>query len=345
MRDTETFYLSPEDLYQRLKHIRIGGTVCHYSLKKCEELVVLINEINLLKQQKNAVILAHSYVSPEINYGVSDFTGDSLFLSCKAMRTQARIIVFAAVRFMGETAKILNPSKTVLIPAKSAGCSLADSITETQVRTLRKEFPDHTFVCYVNTSLAVKAECDVCVTSANVYEVVANIPNDKIYFLPDRYMGENLREEMHKRGFDKDIQFFNGRCHVHENFSPEMVFKVRTEYPHAKVLSHPECTPRVCRSSDFVGSTSQMLAYMQESKSEEFLMLTECGLAARLEAEYPGKRVVGSCALCEYMKSNTLEDILRVLKEPRITDEVVINEDLRLRALRCIEKMFEYSGN
>ncbi|MDE2028852.1 MAG: quinolinate synthase NadA, partial [Candidatus Omnitrophica bacterium] len=141
----------------------------------------------------------------------------------------------------------------------------------------------------------------------------------------------------------KDIQFFNGRCHVHENFSPEMVFKVRTEYPEAKVLSHPECSPRVCRSSDFVGSTSQMLAYMQESKSDEFLMLTECGLAARLEAEYPGKRVVGSCALCEYMKSNTLEDILRVLKEPRITDEVVVDEDLRRKALGCIERMFEYS--
>ena len=156
-------------------------------------------------------------------------------------------------------------------------------------------------------------------------------------------MGENLREEMNKRGAGKEIQFFSGCCHVHENFNPEMVFKVRTEYPKARILSHPECSPRVCRSSDFVGSTSQMLAYMRESKAQEFLMLTECGLAARLEAEYPQKRIVGSCALCEYMKSNTLEDILRVLKQPTKRDRVVIEEPVRQKALKCIEAMFTYT--
>ncbi len=330
-------------LYQRLKNIKIGGTVCQYSLKKCEELIVLINEINRLKQEKNAVILAHSYVSPEIIYGVSDFTGDSLFLSRKAMETEAEIIVFAAVRFMGETAKILNPDKEVLLPAISGGCSLADSITVDRVRALRQEFPGYTFVCYVNTSAAVKAECDVCVTSANVYEVVANIPNNRIYFLPDRYMGENLREEMNKRGIRKDIQFFNGCCHVHENFNAEMVFKVRTEYPEAKVLSHPECSSSVCRSSDFVGSTSQMLTYMRESMAEEFLMLTECGLAARIESEYPGKRIVGSCALCEYMKSNTLTDILRVLRNPEQQDRITVEESVRFKALKTVEAMFKYT--
>ncbi len=336
--------ITAEQLYQRLKNIKIGGTVCQYSLKKCEELVVLINEINRLKKEKNAVILAHSYVSPEIIYGVSDFTGDSLFLSRKAVETKASIIVFTAVRFMGETAKILNPGKEVLLPAKSGGCSLADSITVDQIRTLRKEFQGYTFVCYVNTSASVKAECDVCVTSANVYEVIANIPNNRIYFLPDRYMGENLREEMNKRGVRKDIQFFNGCCHVHENFNPEMVFKVRTEYPEAKILSHPECSLSVCRSSDFVGSTSQMLTYMRESTAEEFLMLTECGLASRIESEYPSKKIVGSCALCEYMKSNTLTDILRVLRKPERQDIITVEESIRIKALKTVEAMFKYTS-
>jgi len=335
--------MTAEQLYQRLRSIKMGGTVCQYSLRKCEEFVPLINEINSLKQQKKAVILAHSYVSPEIIYGVSDFTGDSLFLSRKAVETQAEIIVFAAVRFMGETAKILNPDKTVLIPAKSSGCSLADSIRLEQVQALRKAFPEYTFVCYVNTSAAVKAECDVCVTSANIYEVVANIANNRIYFLPDRYMGENLREEMNKRGIKKDVRSFNGCCHVHENFNAEMVFKVRTEYPEAQVLSHPECSFSVCRSSDFVGSTSQMLTYMRESRAEEFLMLTECGLAARIESEYPAKKIIGSCALCEYMKSNTLKDILRVLKKPEEQDKIVIDESVRLKALKTVEAMFKYT--
>lgn len=343
MYPTTAYQVTARELYEKLRHIHVGGTVCQYSLKKCEEFVPLINEINALKQEKNAVILTHSYVSPEIIYGVSDFTGDSLFLSRKAVETRASIIVFAAVRFMGETAKILNPDKEVLLPAVSSGCSLADSITVDQVRALRQEIPAYTFVCYVNTSAAVKAECDVCVTSANIYEVVANIPNNRIYFLPDRYMGENLREEMTKRGIRKDIQFFGGCCHVHENFNTEMVFKVRTEYPKAKVLSHPECSFSVCRSSDFVGSTSQMLTYMRKSRAEEFLMLTECGLAARIESEYPGKRIVGSCALCEYMKSNTLEDILRVLTEPEQKDRIIIDEPIRLKALRSVEAMFRYT--
>jgi quinolinate synthase len=212
------------------------------------------------------------------------------------------------------------------------------------VRSLRREFPDYTFVCYINTSATVKAECDVCVTSANVYEVVANIPNSRIYFLPDRYMGENLREEMNKRAIRKDIQFFNGSCHVHENFNPGMVLKVRTEYPEAKILSHPECSLSVCRASDFVGSTSQMLTYMRESRAEEFLMLTECGLAARIESEYPSKRIVGSCTLCEYMKSNTLTDILRVLREAEERDRITVEESVRLKALKTVEAMFQYTN-
>ena len=196
-------HTTPKELFETLKNIKVGGNVCHYSLKKCEELAPLVNEINDLKEQKNAVILVHSYVSPEILYGVGDFAGDSYYLSKKAMETKADIIVFAAVRFMGETAKILNPQKEVLIPGLLDGCTLADSVNGAQVRGLRKQFPKHTFICYVNTSAQVKAECDVSVTSSNVYDIAQNIPNENIYFLPDKLMGMNLAEEMKRRGLKK----------------------------------------------------------------------------------------------------------------------------------------------
>lgn len=339
----KTQHFTPEKLYNLLKNIKVGTTVCQYSLKKCEELVPMINEINQLKEEKNAVILVHSYVSPEILYGVGDYSGDSYALSKNAMETNAKIIVFAAVRFMGETAKILNPEKEVLIPGLLDGCTLADSINAAQVRKLRQEFPNHTFVCYINTTAEVKAECDVCVTSANVYTIVENIENDKIYFLPDKLMGMNLNDEMKRRGVEKDIKFWNGTCYVHEEYKEEDIFKIRTEYPQAKIVSHPECTPVVCKQSDFVGSTSQILDYMIHEPSKEFLMLTECGLSSRLQVEFPDKKLVGSCTMCKYMKSNTLEDILRVLKNPAARDRIVVPEDILKRAQKSIQAMFKYN--
>jgi quinolinate synthase len=336
-------HFTAEALFEKLKNIKVGGTVCHYSLKKCAELVPIINEINDLKEEKNAVILAHSYISPEIIYGVADFVGDSYKLSRDAMTTTADTIVFTAVRFMGETAKILNPEKEVLIPAPLDGCTLADSINAAQVRALRKEFPGYTFICYVNTTAEVKAECDVCVTSANVYKIVENIPNDKIYFLPDRFMGQNLKNHVERHGIKKDIRFFNGSCYVHEDYDLEQILKIRLEYPGAKIVSHPECNSTVVDNSDFVGSTEQMLGYMRETESKEFLMLTECGLSSRLQSEFPDKKLVGSCTMCRYMKSNTLEDILRVLKNPNPSDRVEFDEDVRLRALKSLEAMFYYT--
>jgi quinolinate synthase len=264
-----TTKLTAAELYQTLKNIKVGGTVCKFSLKKCEEMVPLINEINELKEQQNAVILVHSYVSPEIIYGVGDFVGDSYKLSKDALSTKADKIIFAAVRFMGETAKVLNPEKEVLIPGLLDGCTLADSINADQARELKKQYPDYTFVCYINTTAEVKAECDVCVTSANVYTVVENIENDKIYFLPDKLMGLNLIDEMKNRGVQKDIKFYNGTCYVHEEYDAEQIFKIRTEYPDVKVVSHPECKPDVCRQSDFIGSTSQMLSYMRKTDANE----------------------------------------------------------------------------
>jgi len=336
-------HTTARQLYETLKNIRVGGSVCQYSLKKCEELVPLINEINDLKREKNAVILVHSYVSPEIIYGVGDHVGDSYALSKSAIKTDAETIVFSAVRFMGETAKILNPQKEVLIPGLLDGCTLADSIDARQVRNLRKAYPDYTFVCYINTTAEVKAECDVCVTSANVYKIVENIPNEKIYFLPDMLMGQNLVTEMNRRKVRKEIRFYNGTCYVHEEYDADQIFKIRIEYPDVKVVSHPECKPLICDQSDFVGSTSQMLDYMRTTESKEFLMLTECGLSARLQQEFPDKKLVGSCTLCRYMKSNTLQDILRVLKNPTPRDYVHINEETRRKAKKSIEAMFQYT--
>ncbi|MBF0511082.1 MAG: quinolinate synthase NadA [Candidatus Omnitrophica bacterium] len=335
--------MTPEELYEKLKNIRLGGAVCQYSLRKCAEYIPLINEINELKEAKNAVILAHSYISPEIIYGVSDFVGDSYKLSRDALSTKASTIVFVAVRFMGETAKILNPEKEVLIPAKEDGCTLADSITAQQVKELKGQYPDYTFICYINTSAQVKAQCDVTVTSANVYNVVKNFPNDKIYFLPDKFMGQNLKNYLEHQGIKKDIKFYSGTCYVHEEYGLDDILKVRLEYPDAKIVSHPECNSAIIEHSDFVGSTEQMLTYMKGTTSKQFLMLTECGLSARLQSEFPDKQLVGSCTMCKYMKSNTLEDILRALKNPSVHDRVILDEDTRLKALKTIEAMFRWA--
>ncbi len=335
--------ITAQQLYDKLKNIKLGGTVCQYSLRKCEEFIPLINEINELKEEKNAVILAHSYISPEIIYGVSDFVGDSYKLSKDALSTKASTIVFVAVRFMGETAKILNPDKEVLIPAVMDGCTLADSISAETVRELRKQYPDHTFICYINTSAQVKAECDITVTSANVYKVAKDIPNDKIYFLPDKFMGQNLKNYLERQGIKKDIKFYSGTCYVHEEYGMDDILKVKLEYPDAKIVSHPECNSAIIDNSDFVGSTEQMLVYMKKTSASQFLMLTECGLSARLQSEFPDKKLVGSCTMCKYMKSNTLEDILRALKNPLPKDKVILDEPTRLKALLTIEAMFRWA--
>ena len=259
------------------------------------------------------------------------------------MNTKAKTIVFSAVRFMGETAKILNPEKEVLIPGLNDGCTLADSITAEDVKKLRQQYPDYTFICYVNTSAEVKAECDVCVTSSNIYKVAERVPNDKIYFLPDKLMGINLANDLKKRGIKKDIKYWHGTCYVHEEYSPDMIMKIKLEYPNAKIVSHPECNSAVIEHSDYVGSTSQMLDFMSKTPAKEFLMLTECGLSSRLQAEFPDKKFVGSCTMCRYMKSNRLEDILRVLTHPTSRDRVVINEAVRKRAETCLNAMFKYA--
>lgn len=336
--------LTAVSLYDKLKHVKIGNETCNYSISRCEEFIPLINEINKLKKEKNAVILVHSYVSPEIIYSVADYVGDSYGLSKDARNSNAEIIVFVAVKFMGETAKIINPEKEVLIPNELNGCTLADSITAHDVIALKKQYPDYAFICYINTTAGVKAECDVCVTSSNVYNIIEKYPSDKIYFLPDKLMGLNIIEEMQRRGIKKDIKLWNGTCYVHEDYKPEIIESLKLKYRNLKVLAHPECSPEIIRRSDFTGSTSDILKYMKiASANDVFLILTECGIAARLQVEMPEKIIVGSCNTCKYMKSNTLKDILRVLKNPEEKDKIIIEEDVRVKAEACVNNMFKYA--
>lgn len=332
------------ELFKKLEHLKIGGNTCLYTPEKCDELAPLINEINQLKKEKNAYILAHSYVTPDIIYGVADWVGDSYELSKRAKEVNQDTIVFAAVKFMADTAKLLNPSKTVIIPSKNNGCSLADSITGVQVKQLRAKYPEHTFVCYINTTADVKAECDVCVTSSNVYHIIEKLPNDKIYFLPDRLMAINVIEHLKAKGIEKQVIYWDGACYVHDEYDADLIRYFRTEFPNLEVVSHPECNDGVIKESDFVGSTSQMINYVKQSDKTQFFMLTECGLIDRLKLEAPGKEFVGTCTMCRYMKSNSLAHIKRVLQQPDPEDIITIDDATRENALKCIEKMFFYAS-
>lgn len=336
--------ITAEQLYEKLKNIKVGSPVCQFTLENCELLLPTIKRIEELKREKNAIILVHNYVAPQIFYSVADYTGDSYALSKKAKESNADTIVFSAVRFMAETAKILSPGKTVLDPNPNGGCSLADGITGEDVIQLRKEFPDHTFVCYINTTAEVKAHCDVCVTSSNVYDIIKKIPNEKIYFLPDKLMGENVIKYLKDQGVNKDIQLWDGSCYVHEEYRPESIDQVRRNFPGVEILAHPECSTAVVDKADYVGSTSQMLGRVRSSDSDTFFLLTECGLTGILQSEFPSKKFVGSCTLCKYMKSNSLEDILNVLERPRPESKITLEPEIQSRALQCVERMFYYAN-
>ena len=335
--------VTAEKLYEKLKAIHVGNPICQFTKENCELLLPTIERIEKLKHEKNAIILAHNYVAPQIFYGVADYTGDSYGLSKKAKESDADVIVFAAVRFMAETAKILNPKKLVLDPNPNGGCSLADGITNTDVINLRQQFPDHTFVCYINTTASVKAECDVCVTSSNVDKIIEKIPNDKIYFLPDKLMGENVIQNLKKKGVKKNIELWEGTCYVHEEYQPENIDQVRKNFNGIEVLVHPECSSAVVNKADYIGSTSQMLNHVRKSDRDSFFLLTECGLTGVLQSEFPQKTFAGGCTMCKYMKSNSLEDILNVLENPSPQNIIKIDLDTQKRALQCVNRMFEYA--
>jgi quinolinate synthase len=312
-----------------------------WNIDACREIAPLTLEINQLKKKKNAVILAHSYVEPEIIYGVGDFSGDSYFLSDKAREAKADVIVFAGVVFMAETAKILSPEAQVVVPDQGSGCSLADSITGADVARLKTLYADAAVVCYINSTAEVKAESDVCVTSSNVYDIVAALPQQRILFVPDRLMADNLRTELAKRGIDKEIISSDGTCMVHEEFTPEQIAEAREVFPGLEVVAHPECTSEVADLADFVGSTSAMMNFVRNGNAPYYLMLTECGLVGRLAIEDPEKNFIGGCRLCPYMKLNSLEKIRDALLNPKPRQIITLDENLRQRAAQCIDRMFE----
>lgn len=324
-----------------LMHVECDPRGRTWNLETCREIAPLTLEINRLKKEKNAVILTHSYVEPEIIYGVGDFKGDSYHLSLMAKQAKAQIIVFVGVVFMAETAKILSPEATVVVPDRGSGCSLADSIDGDGVRKLKALYPDATVVCYINSTADVKAESDVCVTSGNVYAIVQKLPVRRILFVPDRLMAENVRTEMKARGVAKEIISSDGTCMVHDQFTPAQIAEARAQFPGLKVVAHPECTEEVAALADYVGSTGGMMKYVKTTPAPYFLMLTECGLVGRLEVEAPEKTFIGGCRLCPYMKLNSLEKVRDALLAPRPDQIVTLDEGLRLRAARCIDRMFE----
>lgn len=329
-----------ERLLAKLMHVECEASRS-WNIEACREIAPLTLEINELKEEKGAVVLAHSYVEPEIVYGVADFAGDSYMLSLKAKQSGAKSIVFSGVVFMAETAKILSPGSEVLVPDRESGCSLADSLTGEQLRELKKLYPEAAVVCYINSTAEVKAECDVCVTSSNVYKIVASLPQKQILFVPDKLMAENIRVEMKKLGIDKEIVSSDGTCIVHDNFDPAIIADARGKFPGLKVVSHPECTLNITEKSDYVGSTGGMMQYVKATEAPYFMMLTECGLVERIEVEAPEKRFISGCKLCPYMKMNSLEKIRDVLRAPRADQIIELEEDLRLKALHSIDRMFE----
>lgn len=318
-------------LFSKLSHV-------DWSRPDCELIAPLTLEINQIKKEKNTVILAHSYQTPDIIFGVADFSGDSLGLSREAAKTEADTILFAGVVFMAETAKILSPHKTVIVPKIEAGCTLADSITGEDVKELRLKYPGVPIVAYVNTTADVKAEIDVCVTSANVLQVVNSIESDKIIFLPDKNMANYIRNETGKEVID-----WEGSCVVHEEFDPDSVINVRDLYNDIYVIAHSECPPDVLDKVDMVGGTSDMQNYIESHPEQiQLFLVTECGLSDRFAVEYPDREFYGTCALCPYMKMNTLANILEALKNP--TDEQIITLDTELmeKARGSLERMLEY---
>jgi len=310
-----------------------------WGMESCRLYAPLTLEINRLKKERGAIILAHSYQTPDIIFGVADFTGDSYGLSVAAKKASEGIIVFSGVRFMAETAKVLNPRKRVFIPSLEAGCSLADGITAQDVRRLKKEHPHAPVVCYVNTTAEVKAESDVCCTSANAAKVIRSLPQQEIIFVPDEFMARNLERETGKR-----IIPWSARCVVHQDFDERKLAALREAFPGAKVLAHSECPPAVAQAADLVGGTSDMERFVQSSPAKSFVLVTECGLSDRLRAELPGKEFVGMCSLCPYMKKNSLALILEVLRELPAEREIKLPEKVMEKAKAALDRMFELSS-
>ena len=292
----------------------------------------LIYKINKLKKEKNAVILAHNYQTPEIYHGVADFSSDSLALAVEASKTKADIIIMCGVHFMAETAKLMSPNKKVLIPDMSAGCSLSSSITGNDVRLLKKKYPGVPVVSYVNTSADVKAETDVCCTSANAVKVVESLGVKKVIFLPDEYLAKYVSSNT-----NVEIISWKGTCVVHEQFSAKEINEIKEQNPGIVVIAHPECPPDVINAADFAGSTSGMSDYVKKNQPKKVMMVTECSMSDNVQVENPKVDFIKPCNLCPYMKKITLPKILDCLEKE--SNEILIPDNLMKKARLSVEKM------
>jgi quinolinate synthase len=337
---------SVHEIYQLMQK-KLANIVPDFELKHKAELVY---EINRIKVERGAIILGHNYMEPVLFHTVPDYVGDSLELCRKAAATNADPIVFCGVKFMAETAKVLNPNRTVLLPAERAGCSLAESITAEDVRALKKRYPGIPIVTYINTYADVKAECDIVCTSGNAARIVSQLAGDTVIFLPDEYLAKNVAAETGKKIIFPSVKDDNtsqpqnvmigwrGRCEVHDQFTTDDIALAREQAPDALILAHPECSPEVVAKSDFAGSTSAMIQYIKDNKAKRFLLLTECSMADNIAADNPEKEMVRMCSVrCPHMNEITLEDTLRALREN--VQEIHVPAEIMEKARASIERM------
>lgn len=315
-----------EDLYEQTDGVKTEF--------ECRAMAPVILEIERLKEEKNAIILGHNYQVPEIFHGISDYTGDSLGLSQKASESDAETIVFCGVHFMAESAKVMNPNKRVLLPSLDAGCSLDESITAEDVRNLKQQYPDTPVVTYVNTSAAIKAESDICCTSANALKVIESFDSDRVIFIPDEYLSENVQEQT-----DKEIIKWEGRCVVHEEFTKTDIEYHRRQFDDLAVVAHPECSPEVVEEADFTGSTSSMIEYVGETEQDQIMMVTECSMSDNVKERYPEKDFISTCVTCPHMKEITLQNTLECLRNEQ--PEIEVPEQVRVDARKALEKMMQ----
>ena len=292
----------------------------------------LIHKINMLKKEKNAVILAHNYQTPEIFHGIADIAADSLALAVEAEKTNADIIVLCGVHFMAETAKLMNPEKKILLPDMEAGCSLASSITGKDVKMLKEKYPSVPVVTYVNTSAEVKSESDICCTSANAVRVVESLGVNKVIFLPDQYLAKYVQTKTKVQ-----IISWIGTCIVHERFSAQEIEDIKKQNPEISVLSHPECPPEVIAASDFTGSTTGMSNYVKKNQPKKVMLVTECSMSDNVQVNNPNVQFIKPCNLCPHMKTITLPKVLECLENE--TNEIFIPEIISRKARKAVERM------
>ncbi len=297
-----------------------------------------ITEIQKLKKEKNAVVLAHCYQNIEID-NIADYVGDSLYLSQMAAKTNADIILFAGVYFMAQTAKILCPDKKVLLPDIKAGCAMADMINLSQLREFKQKHNGIPAVCYINSTAEVKSECDICCTSSNAVEIVDSLNSEKVLFLPDKNLGRWVEKQLG----DVEVITYDGCCPIHHNITVEDVVQIRKENPGIKLLAHPECKEEVTSLADFTGSTTGIMNFVKNSSDKKFIIATEKGVTDRLKRDYPQKEfiIIKDNLICESMKLNTLHDIYNSLKNE--TYEIKVDKDISQKALNCIERMLNAS--